>query len=377
LGWLARRGLFESPLSARRIVYACGFGLGETLLGAIVSVSRWLDVLCYPSLKTAPIPAPLFVIATPRSGTTFLHNLLALDEERLMSVKLYQTIAPSVLLDRSIQKLRSLEGPLRRWLAGSVGAVDRRMFTDWEGIHRVSLADPEEDENLFVFSLTSPALYLLFPFVRELPEFADITRLGGRVIRRVARDYRETVQRWVYQAGDGRTPLIKNVLLASRLPVSDRAFPDARYVHVLRDPREAIPSAMSLFYAMWKTHSPSIPASSPATRALADMFFAHYRLLCEEGGRRAPDRWVTVRYEDLIEDPVGSVERLYATLGWPVSPAFRGRLEQAAAEARAFKSLHRYELADFGLTEDDLRAGLGSHWASARAAPESSLPARA
>ena len=360
LGWLARRGILAEPRSIRRGLYAVGFGFTASLLAGAVSVARWLDALVYPDFKRVPVPAPLFVVATPRSGTTYLHYLLSLDEERFATCKLYQTLAPSILLERAIDGLARLDGAPRRLLDRLVDAIDSRMFTDWDGIHRVSLRTAEEDENLFVFSLTSPALYLLFPLVRELPQFVDITRLGERTVRRVARDYRETLRRWAYLGGDGRTPLIKNVLLASRLPVSDRAFPDARYVHIVRDPREAIPSAVSMFYAMWQTHSPEIASNSPATRALADMFLEHYKMLADEGRRRPSDRWVTVRYEALIADPVGTVERLYATLGLPLTAEYRGRLVEAASKARTFKSEHRYDLEQFGLSEADLRDGLGA-----------------
>jgi hypothetical protein len=371
LGWLAKRGLFHAPFTFRRAAYACGFGLGQTLLAAIVGAARSLDPLMFPALATTPTPAPLFVIATPRSGTTYLHHLLELDEARFMSPRLYQTLAPSLLLDRACESVRGLDGFLGNLLERLADLIDRNLFNDWDGIHSVGLRAAEEDENLFVQSLTSPALYLLFPFVRQLPEFADITRLGQRVVRRVARDYRETGRRWAHTAGAARTLLIKNVLLASRLPVVDRAFPDARFIHVVRDPREAIPSALSLFYAMWRTHTPRIAPGSPEVRALADMFLEHYRLLCEQQRQRAKERWIGVRYEALTLDPVGSIERIYAALGFDVTPEYRARLERAAAKARGFKSRHRYDLAEFGLRESDLRAALGEHWDAAISAHES------
>jgi hypothetical protein len=336
--------------------------LSEALLATVVSAARALDRLFYAEFTHLPVPAPLFVIATPRSGTTYLHHLLELDEERFYSPRLYQTILPSILLERALTRLAVIDEQTGRLLGRLVDAIDSRMFTDWEAIHRVSFRSAEEDENLFVYSLTSPALYLLFPFVRELPEFVDITLLGRRAVRGVARDYRATMQRWAYLAGDLRAPLVKNVLLPSRLAAADRAFPDARYVHVVRDPREAIPSAVSMFYTMWQSHSPSIAADSPATRALAEMFLAHYRKLCEEGRKRPRDRWVEVRYESLIQDPIGTIERIYAELGMPVTSGFRTRLEQAAREGRRFKSRHRYDPSQFGLTESDLRAALGEHW---------------
>jgi hypothetical protein len=362
LGSLIRRGTLGSGITLRRGAGAFGFGLALAWLWAVVSVARWLDPFVYPAFRKTRVPPPLFVIATPRSGTTFLHHLLALDDERFVGFKLYQTIAPALLLERAIGLVQELDGRTGGRLARLLDAIDRRMFTAWDGIHRVGLRADEEDENLFVYSLVSPAIYMLFPAIRAHPELIEISDLGPRPIRKLARDYRETVRRLVFLTGGARAPLIKNVLLPSRLQVARHAFPDARYVHVIRDPREAIPSAVSLFYTMWQTHSPAIAASSPETRALAEMFLEHYRILCDEGRRQPPEHWVSVRFEALIEDPVGTVEHIYEALGLTVTPPFRARLERAVADARRFKSRHDYGLTRFGLTEDDLRRGLGEHW---------------
>jgi len=362
LGWLMRRGLLETDVTVRRGAQAAGFALALGALGSAVSLARWLDGFAYPAFRRTPVPPPLFVIATPRSGTTFLHHLLALDDERFVGFKLYQTIAPALLLERAIGLVQALDGYTGGSLGRVLDAIDRRIFTAWDGIHQVGLRADEEDENLFVYSLVSPALYLLFPAIAAHPEFIDITGLGRGPIRKLARDYRETVRRLVYLTGGTRAPLIKNVLLPSRLPVAQQAFPDARYVHIIRDPREAIPSAVSMFYAMWQTHSPAIAEDSPQTRALAGMFLEHYRLLCDEGHRQPPERWVSVRFETLIEDPVGTVEYIYARFGLSLTLDFRARLERATSDARRFKSRHAYALDRFGLTEGDLRRGLGEHW---------------
>jgi hypothetical protein len=290
--------------------------------------------------------------------------LLALDDEQFVSFKLYQTIAPSVVLDRAISALRAANEQAGLGLGRVLDALDKRMFTSWNGIHRVGLRADEEDENLFVYSLVSPALYMLFPAIRAIPELVDLSGFSQKSLRRLAHDYRETVRRLLFVSGGQRTALIKNVLLPSRLPVAKLAFPNARYVHIVRDPREAIPSAVSLFYAMWQTHSPAIAPDSPETRALADMFLKHYRLLCDEQHQQPAENWVTVRFESLVADPVGTVSRIYDALGLSVTPRFRQRLEQAAADGRRFKSRHSYDLARFGLTEQDLRSALGPHWDS-------------
>jgi omega-hydroxy-beta-dihydromenaquinone-9 sulfotransferase len=364
VGWLTRRGARDGGLTLRRGLYTGGFALAHAFMCSSVSIARWLDRFLYPEFEHTKVTPPLFVIATPRSGTTFLHHLLALDDERFVSFKLYQTLAPSVLLDRAITLVSELDERAGLGLGRVLDAIDRRMFTAWNGIHRVGLRADEEDENLFVYSLVSPALYMLFPTIRAMPELTDLSGFTRQSLRRIAKDYRETVRRLLYVTLGERTPLIKNVLLPSRLAVAKLAFPEARYVHIVRDPREAIPSAVSLFYAMWQTHSPAIAPNSPATRALADMFMKHYRLLCDEGQQQPPESWVTVRFESLVADPVGTVSGIYDALGLTMTTRFRERLELAAADGRRFKSRHSYDLERFGLTEDDLRSALGPHWDS-------------
>ena len=361
LSWLARRGVLQNALTWRRGVYTAGFALAYTTLLGAVSLARWLDTVVYPEFRRTPIPPPLFVVATPRSGTTYLHHLLSLDDERFVSFKLYQTVAPSILLDRLVDNLHSLDQQTDLGLSRLVDAIDQRMFTDWDDIHRVGLRAFEEDENLFIYALASPALYLLFPFIQELPELADLRSFGPNALERLAVDYRESVRRLVYLSGGRHTPLLKTVLLPSRLQVAETAFPDARYVHVLRDPRQAIPSAVSMFHAMWRSHSPEIEADSSKTRALSRMFVDHYRALGEQRRSLPKSRVTTVRYETLIENPIASVENIYRTLGLHMSDAFRERLGNAVQAAGGFKSRHHYGLNQFGLSEADLELALAEY----------------
>ena len=219
----------------------------------------------------------------------------------------------------------------------------------------------EEDENLFVLSLVSPALYLLFPTLEALPEFIDVDAWPPQTRQRVANTYLASMRRLVYGGRAQRTPLIKNVLMASRLDITETAFPNARFVHVLRNPLEAIPSAVSMFYAMWQAHSPEIAPDAPQTRALARMFIEHTRRLCAHR-RRTAERSVQVHYDRLVADPVGTVAAIYDGFSWPMRPDYRRRLELRAREAREFRSQHRYDLARFGLTEADIRSALADYW---------------
>jgi hypothetical protein len=53
-----------------------------------------LDHVFFPGLRRQEVRAPVFIIAPPRSGTTLTQKLMALDSERFVHAKLYQTIFP-------------------------------------------------------------------------------------------------------------------------------------------------------------------------------------------------------------------------------------------------------------------------------------------
>jgi hypothetical protein len=130
-------------------------------------------------------------------------------------------------------------------------------------------------------------------------------------------------------------------------------------VFIMRDPREAIPSLLSLYYAAWQMHSPDIPKRSPEARALARMGYAYYRHLQETCERMSPQQYLCVGFEELTQDPEETVERIYAHFRLPLSPAFRDRLRSAVQERANHRSNHRYSLEEYGLSEGEVYEELG------------------
>lgn len=365
-----------------------GAGLHGTLW-PVVNVARGLDHVFFGAFRDAVVKGPVFVVATPRSGTTFLHHLLALDENRFTHLLLYQTVFPSVLVDELVSLLARIEQTYGLPLSTPVRWLNERMFRNWDGIHQVGLDAEEEDESLFVYALATPALFLLWPFVDACPELQNIDQLPPAVRQKIARDYRATMQRHVHVHGKTRTGrerllLIKNVLLPSRIETTKMAFPDAKFIRLVRDPIEAIPSAMSLFTAQWAVHSPEIPKCSRETRALGEMFIDHYRRLAEYGERASPGSFVTVRFEDLVRDPVAVIEDIYAFFGWEVTDDYREALRKELSRPSPFKSRHGYDLADYGWDPEDVRhelqdllGPLGYASVQDPARPSSGMPASA
>ncbi len=353
------RAALRGPTSFRRTLILLVAGALHAFLFTLVSVCRLLDRFFYRGIVDVPVTEPVFVVATPRSGTTFLHHLLALDENSFTHQKLYQTVFPSILMSRLVDLLAPRKSDEKIVPAGATQGLFQRLFRHWEGIHSVSLSAEEEDESLFVYMLHSPAFYLLMPFIDLAPQFQDLDSESEHVRVRISACYRSTAQRHLYATrahlpGQTKTLLVKNVLLPARLKVTKQAFPDARFVRLVRDPRDAIPSAMSLFSTTWDVHSPDIARDSHQTRCLGEMFVAHYRKLHEESLGENGSRVLTIRFEDLIQDPEAQVRKIYAFLHKPLSPEYAQKLRFACQEPQKFKSEHSYSLSDFGWSEEDV-----------------------
>jgi hypothetical protein len=58
---------------------------------------------------------------------------------------------------------------------------------------------------------------------------------------------------------------------------------------------------------------------------------------------------ITVRFDELVTSPLDTVTGLYDRLGYGITPAFRQVLATEQAKSRAYRSVHRYTLEQFGI----------------------------
>jgi hypothetical protein len=144
----------------------------------------------------------------------------------------------------------------------------------------------------------------------------------------------------------------------ARLREIFEVHPDARVVHIHRDPLRTIPSTLSLMGTLKWMRCARVDMSAPA-RLLPAGYAAMFRAEIELRARGAlPDeRFVDLRYHDLMADPTGAIAVLYEQLGWTLSREVRGRMaDYLSRKPRHARGLHRYSLAAFGLDRDAERA---------------------
>ena len=244
--WCPDYGGTLKGVSPRRWLVMALFWPLFVLLQAINGAGLMLDYLLFPDFRRVRVREPLFVVGVPRSGTTFLHRLLAGDRERFTTTALWELIfAPSItqrFFWRGVGRLDALVGaPLSRLFF----RLERWVLGGLDDVHQTGLRDPEEDYLallpvlgcfLLVLAVPDPALWRLTYADRDLPA-AEKQRLMAA--------YRRFVQRHLYFHGEHRTFLSKNPSFTPFMATLADAFPDARFIGCLRNPTAAVPSQIN------------------------------------------------------------------------------------------------------------------------------------
>lgn len=319
-----------------------------------------LDELLYPEWHEQDVKAPVFIFANPRSGTTLLHRLLSFDEANWVGPRLYETVWPSVTLIRGIGALGRIDEKLPgRPLRRVVDALNALLVGDkWDGVHHLGVDQPEEDEPAFVYGMLTPTAMLMVPHVEELMSRFDFDALPESTRHRFMDSYEGMLQRILFAHGGERRYLNKNVFFTPRIRSMAERFPDARFVYLVRNPYEVMPSFLNMFYRAWSFHSPEIARDSELVEKLAEIGFAYYRMGMRLLDEMPRERFYVIRYDDLVVDPKATVENLYEWLGLSIEPGFEARLDEALAAQQRYESPRDCTLESFGFTPERIRAEL-------------------
>jgi len=268
-------------------------------------------------------PRPLFIVGHFRSGTTLLHDLLAHDETFVYPTT-FQVFFPRVFMTA-----KDLLRP----------AFEKSLPRHRHGDHVPLTVDgPHEDE--FALGQLSPLSFyhaLYFPkrgrqlFERGvfLDAESDRARWHGLYARFLAK---------VSLEGGGRPLLIKNPAHSGRIPLLLERFPEARFIHIFRNPFAVYLSSFRFFRNFVDTYAFQRVSDSELRELVLHVYQRLMTRLFDDFARIPNGQLAHVGYEELLADPTTSVERSYHTLGLDLTEALRDASSQAARAQAAFKT---------------------------------------
>ena len=131
-------------------------------------------------------------------------------------------------------------------------------------------------------------------------------------------------------------------------------FPDAKFVYLIRNPFETIPSLLKLMQTVWLSLGLDSDHIESTIRELANGCVRDYHYALETLSKLPDERYAIVAYTDLVADPRATVEKVYDRLNLSISPAFERHLSEERSRQKRYHSSNVYALAEFGLSQADL-----------------------
>ncbi len=375
-----RLGLFEAPLVAEELIaLACrrsglsDFGpepFEEALAVLLESydreaalslfgrfAARW-DVLRFltnllelreaetrdPALLDQPIDRPIFISGLPRSGTTFLHNLLAQDPDNLAPL-CWETIYP-----------QPKPGSRRNGRDRRPEKVDRqiaafaRLAPELGQVHPITAYSAQECTEITAHIFQS----LRLDTTHRVPSYRRwLDRTGHRAAYRFHKRFLQHLQR---QKGPGRW-ILKCPDHLFALEAIGEVYPDARFVFLHRDPTMVLASVARLTEVLRRPFTRRLDRHDLG-RQVNEHWQTGARLLVEadSAGLLRPQNVRHLEYAAFVADPFRAVSELYAHFDLPLGNAAGARIRAFMAERPSGRYSHNpTRLEDYGLSAPALR----------------------
>jgi hypothetical protein len=291
-----------------------------------------------PAILTRPIAPPIFIAGLPRSGTTFLHGLLAEDPAN-RAPRVWEAITPY---------------PAHR--AAGLGAGRRkvqlelrifaRLSPGIRSVHPMEADSPQECTEFTSHIFRSPR----FDAVYRAPSYHtwlaasgydDAYRFHARFLRHL-QGSTGSPRRWILKSPD-------HLFSVDAL---GRVFPDAMLVLVHRDPGQVLPSAARLTELMRAPFTDAIDRREIG-RKVADYWQDGMRrmvAIADDPAFALRSRLAHVHYRSLVADPVGTIARIYDAFELELSRDARKAMAARVARApNAGYGANRYRPEEFGI----------------------------
>jgi len=337
-------GVLVASLNAEAQLSELGLELTRRRLIALLVDRLRLRALQreHPEVAEVEVDVAAEICGLPRTGSTLLHRLLAASPQ-LTSTLSWETGYPLPFPGEgpgAAERKRRAQAKARMFL---------ELSPDFADIHTLEWDGAEEDVILVDRSFTS----MSFDSFYWVPNYGDWLRATDQAP--AYRELREWLQvlRWQDPSRTGRRWVLKSPHHLTAVDTVLDTFPTCKIVMTHRSPVRAVPSYASMVATMSAQYSEVVDREAIG-RYWNARFAATLRDFAAVRERR-PDRFVDVRFGDMLTDPAGQARRVLGEIGLAPgaedAAAFAAYLERNREEHRGS---HSYAAADFGLTDGQL-----------------------
>ena len=323
-----------------------------TLLSIFNSILAFVESLLYPDKQIHSIhlnERPVFILGHPRTGTTLLHSLLALDSNRFDICTTFCAGFPNCFL----------------WFESIGKHLFKGVIDETRPMDNVPLNFdlPQEDE--LATNLLSGGIspYMPLFFMKQEMEFrpyftfdSDRTESNHISQEELAKAKKEWTSSFLYllkkltwrgmlrnktNNEPKRRLLLKSPVHTARIQLLLQLFPNAQFIYIHRHPYDVLRSAIHMAdTTYWYTY-----LNTPSEDEILEFILRQYEILWEtyEIDRQLlkSNQLIEVSFDELTKDPISTINSIYDKLQWKLSSEYKSNLEKQLSQNTNYKNYQR------------------------------------
>lgn len=297
------------------------------------------------AVSKTEVQDPVFILGHWRSGTTLLHNMMALDEQ-FAYPRIYQVSNPHRFLRMPIEKIverqqqaaKAHKRPMDNVEFDLMSAAEDEFATCPMSIrsHMISWSFPRQE-----------------PFYDHFLTFRDASREDYERWRKAFLWFLKKV---TYKYNCCR-PLLKSPQHTARVRQLLEQFPNARFIHIRRDPYVVFRSTQRLYETgILPSAFQAPPASETTVNGILQRYREMYDAFFEERSLIPPGHYTEIAFEDLEQDMLGNVARIYDAVGLDGYAQVEPKLKAFVESQKDYKKNKHPQL------EEGLRKRIYTSW---------------
>ena len=269
---------------------------------------------------------PIFIIGHWRSGTTLMHELMSLDPAAAFPSNFDAFVPRHFLLSHPFFF------PLVKLLMPAKRPMDSMA---------ISADSPQEDDFALISDgAATPYRRLAFPNSEQKHQAQlrfDAVDSGTQASVQQSLDHflKSLTIRY-----PNKRLVLKSPPHTGRIKQLVKWFPGAKFVHMARHPHKLVSSTMRLWKSLDEIHAFQMPRYDDSW--LKDYVFECQRLMYESyfdhRDELPPEQLAEVKFEDLVKDPHGTMERVYQQLNLQGVESLRPPMESYFDQRQGHKT---------------------------------------
>jgi len=285
-----------------------------------------------PGIGEEEIEAPLVITGPPRSGTSILFELLALDPNA-RAPKAWEVLHPVAWKGADPESRCAM------------GECEQEFWADvqpeFAAIHELRSDLPVECVTLTLPSFTGGHWGMIANMPNWVPDYPAAMEYHRALLQTL--QFSQPKQNWI----------LKTPLYLVFIDLLFTTYPDAWVIHTHRDPLKTEPSSLSTLGTVRWERSEDVELPEAGGAGLGDMMIL---LANRRAAGEVPDRIVDSHFSDLMADHVAAVEKLYGQMNRPFlgehADAIRRYIDE---KPKGRFGKHKYSAEEWGFDPVQLR----------------------